>query len=1447
MICRIILAYWILTPCLVAGQSTTYGLVGGTVTLKADEDTPDEILWKHKGNKVVEFSGNEQQEFGSFSNRITLDWGSADLTITNLRYEDSGEYVLEVYKNSKLTKSVLYLEVIDKVAKPTISCKKSTDSSTDTSEIQATLTCSSEPGQFQSLLKFQWSSHEEPGPHLTIPLGGKLDDEVYTCTASNPVSEASTTFTAKDCNLDDPNTDSDSIIGIGIGVGVVLAIVIPLALLLFCKLKHKACFAKGNDEQWASHGETGGSTNDENQPCLSGNKGQEKTVSDCDPETHQMSFKQKREIFQQGEKPAVSDSDPETPQMPFEQTREMFERGQPPAVPLPVPKKPMRNSIISKENVAQPREPTKETVSQCDPADPEKMNDVLPGALNDDKSDKTADENKESMTSSANAPLLVFSENSPSKDAEHKEDTNSDQDAGETEEKNNENFSRSVQIRRSMFEPKTGGKNPPDVPKKPSAPALNDDKSDKTADENKESMTSSANAPPLVFSENSPSKDAEHKEDTNSDQDAGGTEEKNNENFSRSVQIRRSMFEPKTGGKNPPDVPKKPSAPALNDDKSDKTADENKESMTSSANAPPLVFSENSPSKDAEHKEDTNSDQDAGETEEKNNENFSRSVQIRRSMFEPNTGGKNPPDDAKKPPAAALKDDKSDKMADENKESMTSSVNAPPLGSSKNSPSKDTERNKDTNSDQDSGGTEEKNNEIFSGLVQNRKTVFEPNTGGKNPPDVAKKPPAAALKDDKSDKMADENEESMTSSANAPPLGSSKNSPSKDTERNKDTNSDQDSGGTEEKNNEIFSGFVQNRKTVFEPNTGGKNPPDDAKKPPAAALKDDKSDKMADENKESMTSSVNAPPLGSSKNSPSKDTERNKDTNSDQDSGGTEEKNNEIFSGLVQNRKTVFEPNTGGKNPPDVAKKPPAAALKDDKSDKMADENEESMTSSANAPPLGSSKNSPSKDTERNKDTNSDQDSGGTEEKNNEIFSGFVQNRKTVFEPNTGGKNPPDDAKKPPAAALKDDKTDKKADENKESMRSSANAPPLVSSENSPSKDAEHNEDTNSDQDAGGTEEKNNENFSRFVQNRRSKFEPKTGGKNRPDVAKKPPAPALNDDKSDKKADENEESMTSSANAPLVFSENSPSKDAEHKEDTNSDQDAGDTEEKNNENFSRFVQNRRSMFEPKTGGKKPPDVAKKPPAAALKDDKTGKKADENKESMTSSANAPPLVSSENSPSKDTDRNKDTNPDQDSGETEEKNNENFSGLVQNRKTVFEPNTEGKNPPDVAKKPPAPALNDDKTGKKADENKESMMSSANAPPLGSPKNSPSKDTERNKDTNSDQDSGETEEKNNENFSGLVQNRKTVFEPNTGGKNPPDDAKKPPAAALNDDKSDQKPDDDKESMTSSANAPPPVSSENSPSQDGEHKEDVNSDQGKESSRLEEGTSPEQKGAEA
>ncbi|XP_047456469.1 HMG box-containing protein C28F2.11-like isoform X1 [Mugil cephalus] len=211
-----------------------------------------------------------------------------------------------------------------------------------------------------------------------------------------------------------------------------------------------------------------------------------------------------------------------------------------------------RDPARNNKDVTQFRETTKKTISECDPADPEKMNDVLP------ESDKKADEDEESMTSPANAPPPVSSENPPSKDAEHKEDTNSDQDAGETEEKNNENpQSPDQDMKQQQSEPKTGGEKSADRPPVPEKPfrdstiskkyvaqpreptektvsecdpadpekmndvlpgALNDDKSDKKPDDDKESMTSSANTPPAVSSENSPSQDGEHKEDVNSDQ-----------------------------------------------------------------------------------------------------------------------------------------------------------------------------------------------------------------------------------------------------------------------------------------------------------------------------------------------------------------------------------------------------------------------------------------------------------------------------------------------------------------------------------------------------------------------------------------------------------------------------------------------------------------------------------------------------------------------------------------------------------------------------------------------------------------------------------------------------------------------------------------------------------------------------------------------------------------
>lgn len=106
-----------LAPAVASGRAPLYGLTGQKVALVPDAtgtEQPEEILWKHNGNKVVEFDGKTQTAFGLFQSRVVLDWISAELMITDLRSDDSGEYDLEVYANQMLRKQTLNLMVLGK-------------------------------------------------------------------------------------------------------------------------------------------------------------------------------------------------------------------------------------------------------------------------------------------------------------------------------------------------------------------------------------------------------------------------------------------------------------------------------------------------------------------------------------------------------------------------------------------------------------------------------------------------------------------------------------------------------------------------------------------------------------------------------------------------------------------------------------------------------------------------------------------------------------------------------------------------------------------------------------------------------------------------------------------------------------------------------------------------------------------------------------------------------------------------------------------------------------------------------------------------------------------------------------------------------------------------------------------------------------------------------------
>ncbi|XP_071331793.1 neurofilament heavy polypeptide-like isoform X10 [Trachinotus anak] len=233
---RYFLAFYITTSCLVSGQPLTYHLQGTVLHLKPDiTGQPDDILWKHDGNKVVDFDGREEQLYGQFQNRVTLDWVSAELSITDLRYDDSGEYELEIVTNKRLHTFRYKVEVIGKVPKPTISCDMNNGNS-NTHGTQATLTCSADP---QSSMSYEWDSHGEvlPGPNLTISLEGEHHDKTYTCRVSNPLTTETATFTAKNCYSEESSS-------VALAAGIVGSIILLLLLVLGIVLYRRACFAK---------------------------------------------------------------------------------------------------------------------------------------------------------------------------------------------------------------------------------------------------------------------------------------------------------------------------------------------------------------------------------------------------------------------------------------------------------------------------------------------------------------------------------------------------------------------------------------------------------------------------------------------------------------------------------------------------------------------------------------------------------------------------------------------------------------------------------------------------------------------------------------------------------------------------------------------------------------------------------------------------------------------------------------------------------------------------------------------------------------------------------------------------------------------------------------------------------------------------------------------------
>ncbi|XP_068507800.1 muscle M-line assembly protein unc-89 isoform X2 [Syngnathus scovelli] len=188
--------------CFLASQDLKYALKGQEINFKPSiNEKPDKIFWLfHDARGVVLFNDQGEFKFPSYEDRIILDHNTAELTIYNVTYEDSGSYILRWKINNEDYRLKYPVEVIDHVTKPNISCKM-------VDQNQAFLECLTE-GKSDPLLKFKWRSQgtEQTGPILKINLSDKQD--VYHCDVSNPLTNETASFLAKDCFLIAPSPDS---------------------------------------------------------------------------------------------------------------------------------------------------------------------------------------------------------------------------------------------------------------------------------------------------------------------------------------------------------------------------------------------------------------------------------------------------------------------------------------------------------------------------------------------------------------------------------------------------------------------------------------------------------------------------------------------------------------------------------------------------------------------------------------------------------------------------------------------------------------------------------------------------------------------------------------------------------------------------------------------------------------------------------------------------------------------------------------------------------------------------------------------------------------------------------------------------------------------------------------------------------------------------------------
>ncbi|KAL7855597.1 hypothetical protein AOLI_G00192010 [Acnodon oligacanthus] len=236
-----------------SAQKLLNGAVGESITLPTRVISSGTI--GYKGKTIGQVLNNQTQSFREFKNRLHWDSQSGFFTLSELRADDSGVYTVDNSEEDK--KEVYELSVYDKVSAPQVMKLISSPSKSDLCSLQCSvrnvrgLTLSWFKGKV-SLNYINSSSGLNDTLNLSLETE-RSDNDTYSCVASNPVSNQTTTVSITEHCLNQPGaSDRSNIIAIVCAVIFVLLIIVMVIVLQ--RRKHLTEISRHTEDSSATEG-----------------------------------------------------------------------------------------------------------------------------------------------------------------------------------------------------------------------------------------------------------------------------------------------------------------------------------------------------------------------------------------------------------------------------------------------------------------------------------------------------------------------------------------------------------------------------------------------------------------------------------------------------------------------------------------------------------------------------------------------------------------------------------------------------------------------------------------------------------------------------------------------------------------------------------------------------------------------------------------------------------------------------------------------------------------------------------------------------------------------------------------------------------------------------------------------------------------------------------------